>query len=592
MPTLTTAWGDALLADPDAIPWPDHPRPMLRRERWRTLNGWWEGRVTGGDPGAPEAWSGRIRVPFPIESRLSGVQRPLGPDETLHCRRSFTLDAPPDGRLRLHFDAVDHDCSVWLNDQPLGGHRGGNLPFCFDATAAAVAGENRLRVEMRDATGGFQLKGKQTLQPGRIHYSRVSGIWQSVWLEWVPDTFIERLSVRAACSGAVTVEPKLGGTPAAPGSLRLRVTALLGGAEVASAGATVPGGEVALQIPSPRLWTPDTPTLYALRVELLDADGAAVDRVASHTGLRELGTAPDASGRPRLTLNGQPLLHFGPLDQGWWPDGLLCPPSVEALVSDVEFAKAAGFNTIRKHVKVEPQAFYAACDRLGILVWQDQPSGGPSPAWIPHRQGPDAAVPEPGGDAAWPEPEHAFWMEQWAGLVDHLDAHPCVAVWVPFNEAWGQHASERVGAWTAARDPSRALNIASGGNFFPVGDVADAHRYPEPYFDFDDPRMAGFVAVVGEFGGHGLPIDGHLWSLGPRNWGYGDLPADREELVSRYRASIEELAALRSRGLSAGIYTQTSDVEEEINGLLTYDRRVQKIPAETLREIHAALSGS
>ena len=586
MNPMTTSWGDDLLAAPDTIPWPEHPRPLMRREDWRTLNGPWAYAVTPGEADGPGEWAGEIRVPFAIESKLSGVGRLLEPGETLWYERSFELSEAPAARLRLHFDAVDHDCRVLVNGREIGSHRGGNLPFFFDVEGEVRAGENTIRLAVRDETGGFQLGGKQRLEPQRIYYTRVSGIWQSVWLEWLPAASVERIRVRASIDGRIRIEPTLGGSGGE--GMRVRVAATLDGEEVATAEAAA-GEPVGLAIASPRRWSPGSPTLYGLRVELLDAGGGVLDAFDSYTGLREVGTARDATGRLQLTLNGEPVFHWGPLDQGWWPDGLLTPPSVEALVFDVAFTKAAGFNTIRKHVKAEPAAFYEACDRLGVLVWQDQPSGGPSPDWTEYRLEPETPVPGESVEADWPEAEHAFWVEQWRGLMDRLDGHPSVVVWVPFNERWGQHETAAVAAWTAERDPSRLVNAASGGNFFPVGDLADAHTYPEPWFDFDDPRYEAFACVVGEFGGHGLPVPGHLWKESDDNWGYGGLPASPQEWAERYRGSIDRLAALRARGLTGAIYTQTTDVEGEINGLLTYDRRVKKMEAAAFRRIHEKL---
>ena len=304
--------------------------------------------------------------------------------------------------------------------------------------------------------------------------------------------------------------------------------------------------------------------------------------MSSYAGIRTVGKKADADGHLRLTLNGENIFHWGPLDQGWWPDGLLTPPSDEAMLFDIEYLKKAGFNMIRKHIKVEPRRYYYHCDRLGMLVWQDQVSGAVNPAWT-------RMVPNP-KDAEWPEEAHQQYMLELERMIDTLESHPSIVVWVPFNEAWGQHRTMEVGKWSVERDPSRAINIASGGNFWPVGDIADEHNYPPPAFPLNDERFNKFVKVVGEFGGHGYPIVGHLWDKEADNWGYGTLPKTEAEYRQRYVDTLNKLIELKGKGIAAGVYTQTTDVEGEINGLMTYDRRVIKIPAEELKKLHAELT--
>jgi beta-galactosidase len=334
-------------------------------------------------------------------------------------------------------------------------------------------------------------------------------------------------------------------------------------------------------VPDAKLWSPDAPHLYDLEVTVLDQAGQIIDQVRSYAGIRTVGVQRDDDGHLRFTLNGQALFHWGPLDQGWWPDGLLTPPSDAAMKSDIEFLKSAGFNMIRKHIKVEPRRYYYHCDRLGMLMWQDHVSALKNPPWTTLRVNPT--------DAQWTDAEHAQFMREFAEMVDALDHFPCIVAWVPFNEAWGQHRTLEVGQWILERDPSRLVNIASGGNFWPVGHVVDAHHYPHPQFPFQPERFRDYVHVMGEFGGHGWPTPGHLWDDSPRNWGYGGLPQSLEEYEARYRQSIAMLKDLKARGISGGVYTQTTDVEGEINGLLTYDRKVQKLAPEKLREIHRGL---
>ncbi len=572
---LITRWGREVTPE---NAWRAYPRPQLARENWQNLNGRWECAITSIErQDAPEDWPHQILVPFALESRLGGVQRLLAPEEALWYRRSFELEPAAGMRTLLHFEAVDYQCQVWINGKPVGTHRGGNTPFSFDVTGAVRPGANEVLVRVEDATEAWQLRGKQVLKPKGIWYTRISGIWQTVWLEQVPGTFVQDLHIDTdAATGAIRVAAKVHGDAA---TTALRVKVKDDDEAVATSDGPVDG--LSITVPNAKLWTPDTPHLYTLEIELLDGAGAVLDHIASYAGIRTVGKVRDEAGHLRFTLNGETIFHWGPLDQGWWPDGLLTPPSDAAMQYDIEYLKSAGFNMIRKHIKVEPRRYYYHCDRLGMMIWQDQPSAGHGPAWK-HMS------PEP-VDADWPDEHHQQYLLELESMIDTLENSPAVVVWVPFNEAWGQHRSVDVGAWVAKRDPSRLVNIASGGNFFPVGDIADNHAYPEPTFPFNPERFAEFIKVVGEFGGHGFPVEGHLWDPAQRNWGYGKLPESEEEYKARYRNSIKRLNALRHRGIAAGVYTQTTDVEIEINGLLTYDREVAKIPAEELAALHREL---
>jgi beta-galactosidase len=572
---LTTKWGR------DVTPenaWTEYPRPQLARDSWQNLNGHWDYAITPvAQKTTPEAWDGQILVPFALESRLGGVQRLLQPNEALWYRRTLDVAVTEDKRTLLNFEAVDYRCEVWVNGVSVGTHQGGNTPFSFDVTAAVQHGANEVVVRVEDETAAWQLHGKQVIEPRGIWYTRVSGIWQTVWLEQVAESFIEDLHIGTdAAAATLRIAADLGGEA---GPATLRVTVKEGERAVATADGPAAGFDITLE--NPTLWTPDSPHLYALDIDLLDAAGNAVDHVNSYTGLRSVGKVRDEAGHLRFTMNGETIFHWGPLDQGWWPDGLLTPPSDAAMLSDIAYLKAAGFNMIRKHIKVEPRRYYYHCDRLGMMVWQDQPSGSNNPPWT-------FLQPDP-KDADWPDAHHTQFMRELEFMVDTLENHPSIVVWVPFNEAWGQHRTMEVGQWLVARDPSRLVNIASGGNFWPVGDIADAHAYPEPNFPFDTARFGDFVKVVGEFGGHGFPVEGHLWNPAERNWGYGQLPETEAEHKARYRASIERLNQLRGEGVAAGVYTQTTDVEVEINGLLTYDRAVAKLPAEELAMLHREL---
>jgi beta-galactosidase/beta-glucuronidase len=571
---MLTQWGKNLA--PGKV-WTEHPRPQLVRASWSSLNGLWNHAIRPKDAALPDTWDGKILVPFAPESTLSGVGRLLEPDQSLWYQRELPVKPIPGERTLLNFEAVDYQTTVWVNGTEVGDHTGGHTPFSFDITEALKPDGNQLVVRVLDATEGYQLHGKQKLKPGGIWYTRVSGIWQTVWLEQVPADFVGDLDFTCDINkGTLRVMAKLVGL--SNGGQHFSVTASIDGRQVAYA--TSVSNTVELKIPEPKLWSPDAPHLYDLDVKLTDEAGKTIDSVKSYAALREFGKTRDANGNLRFTLNGKPIFHWGPLDQGWWPDGLLTPPSDEAMLSDIRFLKDAGFNMIRKHIKVEPRRYYHHCDRLGMLMWQDQVSAGygkgvNTPPWT--RMAPDPK------DAEWPDDAHRQWRLEYTRMVGHLRDTACVAAWVPFNEAWGQHRSMEIGRMAAALDPTRPVNIASGGNFWPVGDIADHHNYPNPDFPVDDPRFKDYIKVVGEFGGHGWPVEGHLWNKTAGNWGYGGLPKTLDEWKERYARSIDILCDLRARGIAAGVYTQTSDVENEINGLLTYDR-IPKIDTAWLKQ--------
>lgn len=569
---LITKWGEQL--DPENV-WTGYPRPQMRRDNWTNLNGHWDYAITPAkQKNAPQKWQGKILVPFSLESRLSGVQRLLDASEALWYRRTFDAKRRDGKFLMLNFEAVDYRCEVFVNGKSVGTHQGGNTPFSFEITAALKSGRNELIVRVEDDTEEFQLRGKQTLNARGIWYTQVSGIWQTVWLEEVPITSIERVKINTRMNGDIDMIVYPAGVVSAPQNYE--VVASLKGKEIARVKSDAPS--LSLSIPKPQLWSPDSPTLYDLEVRLND------DVVHSYVGIRQVGKVKDAKGHWRFTLNGKQIFHWGPLDQGWWPDGLLTPPSDEAMLFDIEWLQQAGFNMIRKHIKVEPRRYYYHCDRLGMMVWQDQVSGGPKPKWT-------RLQPKP-RDAQWPAKEHQQFMLELDRMITELESHPSIVSWVPFNEAWGQHRTMETGRWTVKRDPSRLINIASGGNFWPIGDIVDAHKYPHPEFPWengDGGRFQDFIKVMGEFGGHGYPVKGHLWDANRRNWGYGDIPKNEAEYKERYVTSIKMLNQLRAEGIAGGVYTQTTDVEGEINGLMTYDRKVIKIPAQELAGIHKQL---
>jgi len=495
------------------------------------------------------------------------------------------------GRLLLHFEAVDHAATVWLNGVKVGEHRGGHTPFEFDVTKhVSYTGSNSLVVRVTDATGNFQPRGKQSQKPEWIWYTSVSGIWQTVWLEEVPENYITSLSINTSIEpkGCIEVQAATVSAAAAPSQdLQLRVKVADGDTTVSESRGAQSSG-LSLTIDDAKLWSPESPHLYDLQIELLAADGSVLDSVLSYTGIRTIGKKKDSEGHWRITLNGKFVFHFGPLDQGWWPDGLLTPPSDEAMRSDIEFLKESGFNMIRKHVKVEPRRYYHHCDVIGIMVWQDQVSGT-------EKEGDYFNVPpwtrvEPcGQDADWPDWAKKQFRSEFKEMVDALHNHPAIAVWTPFNESWGQHDTMAIAEWLQGYDRSRLINIASGGNFFEVGDIVDQHNYPEAIFPVEDPRFRHYIKVVGEFGGHGMVLpEQHLWS-GGEHWGYGDdkkMAKSVEELETKYNETLQSLLDLMPQGIAAGVYTQTTDVEFEVNGLISYDRKVKKLSSTFLMEAH------
>ncbi len=565
----------------------EYPRPQMVRADWLSLNGLWRYGVGEQSGPLPEV-AGEIRVPFPIESRLSGVERRVGPDERLWYWREFEVpEAWGLQRVLLHFGAVDYAALIHLNGTQVGKHDGGYDPFTIDVTPFVKRGEkNELRVAVYDPTdAGEQQRGKQALEPRGIWYTPVTGIWQTVWLEPVPSTHVERLNLVAQLA-------PLPSEPGAPRAGRLSVTAdvhvphpgdrlvveaLVDGEVVARAEGAA-GAEPQLEFPDARAWSPDDPFLYDLRVALLRG-GEEIDAVESYCGLRTVGVRREPEGSA-LLLNGERIFHLGVLDQGYWPDGLYTAPSVDALRHDLDTVKAMGFNTVRKHVKVEPATWYAHCDRIGLLVWQDLPNGGKHAPW-------SADGAHDGEELVRPVHAVAQYRRELRAVIESLRNHPSIVMWVPFNEGWGQCATVTIANWARTLDPTRLVNPASGGNDFPAGDVRDVHAYPGPRM----PALEPFRAVVlGEFGGLGLPVEGHLWKA-EGNWGYRSFD-DAAGLLDRYAGLMLELDALRQRGLSGAIYTQLTDVESEVNGLMTYDREVLKLDADAVRALHArVLSG-
>jgi hypothetical protein len=561
---LMTRWAKDVR--PDRV-LPEYPRPQLVRKDWLNLNGLWQlGFAKAGDaPPLGKELPEQILVPFPVESALSGVMKHA---DRLWYRRTFQVPKEWNGRrVLLHFGAVDWEANVWVNGKDLGAHRGGYDAFELDVTDALKPdGEQELFVGVWDPTdAGTQPRGKQVLRPGGIFYTPTTGIWQTVWLEPVAAARVKALKIVPDVDGGKVRVAVVGDGDAA--GLTAKVVALDGETPVATAQGTV-GQAIDLPIARAKLWSPDNPFLYDLRVEL-KRGGELVDAVRGYFGMRKIAVGPDEKGVTRLLLNGKFVFQVGPLDQGFWPDGLYTAPTDEALRYDVEITKRLGFNMTRKHVKVEPDRWYYWCDRLGLLVWQDMPAG-------------DKSVP-PGKPDLERTPESARQFEaELKAMIEGLYSHPSIILWVVFNEGWGQYETARLTALTKSLDPSRLADCASGWNDHPgVGDVHDFHVYPGPGSPDPEPRRA---AVLGEFGGLGLGVDGHTWT--EKTWGYRGT-ASKDDLTRKYETLLQRAWVLKDeRGLSAAVYTQITDVETEANGLLTYDREVVKVDADRVTAVN------
>lgn len=551
---------------------PEYPRPQMKRKEWLNLNGMWEYAIRPEEEKAPEQYGGYILVPFPVESALSGVKKSVGKENRLWYRRTFTIPKNwSKKRVLLNFEAVDWETTVWINGRQMGTHRGGYDPFTLDITdALKKRGKQEVILSVWDPiNAGTQPRGKQVRDPHGIWYTSVTGIWGTVWLEPVEQTHIESLKIIPDIDTS-----KVHVTVQCPDKvLGYQVELVVSGEESTEIkGKGMVDQKISMTLQDPKLWSPDSPYLYDLKVLLKDNQDREIDRIESYFGMRKISVEKDEAGINRIFLNNQAQFMIGPLDQGWWPDGLYAAPTDEALRYDLEVTKQLGMNMLRKHVKIEPRRFYYWCDKLGVLVWQDMPNG-------------DSHIGREGKDIER-SPESAGQFEvELNRMIDSLCNHPSIVMWVPFNEGWGQYDTARIAEWIKQLDPTRLVNNASGWADRGVGDVHDIHSYPGPDAPANEPNRA---AVLGEFGGLGLSIKEHTWQ-DEKNWGYRSFE-NTEELTQAYQELIQKLKVLVEGGLSAAVYTQTTDVEIEVNGLMTYDRTIIKMDPERVANLNEELT--
>ena len=576
---------------------PEYPRPQMVRQNWMNLNGLWNYAITEASAESFAA-EGKILVPFAVESSLSGVGRRLEKNQALWYEREFVMPKKWKGNnVILHFDAVDWHAEVYVNGVLVGEHKGGYDPFSFDVTPyLKKSGKQTLRVKVQDATdNGYQPRGKQCIINKSIWYTPVSGIWQTVWLEPVPAAYVKNYyAVSDIDEGTITFDVD---AQTAEGDV-VKVAVLEGGvgysaenpSQTVIAEAVAEDGKAVVKVSDVKTWSPDSPYLYGVKVSV-ERNGKVVDSVDGYTAMRKISMVNDCSPNKykRMALNNEALFHFGPLDQGWWPDGLYTAPTDEALEFDIIKTKEMGFNMIRKHIKVEPSRWYYYCDLHGIMVWQDMPCiGDHSKNVLPAR---DADVQKAvknvwskdsffgGTDCTIPQEWKDNYYNEWKNIINAFKNFQCIVVWVPFNEAWGQFDTPAVVKFTREVDPTRLINPASGGNFDTsagiegLGDILDVHHYPCPAMNIFERKL---VNVLGEYGGIGLPVEGHTWII-DRKWGYGGNKKNSEEVMKQYEDFLEMLKVFVQTGCAAAVYTQTTDVEGEVNGLMTYDRAVIKV---------------
>lgn len=566
-------------------PHSEYPRPQLVREDWVCLNGECDYEITKVSDPCPTDFSGKIILPYAIESQLSGVQRALQPDERLWYRKRFTLDSRFDSkRCILHFGAVDWQCEVFINGVSVGTHTGGYCPFSFDITPELVEGENELVVKVYDPTDkGWQNRGKQVLKSVGFWYTGTSGIWQTVWLEPVSDSHITCLRLTPDIdAGQILVSC----TGENLDNCTLEADITLDGEEIYS-------GEIKLNsqlpVPDAKLWSPESPTLYDLKLTVKKS-GETVDTVKSYFGMRKYSIGKDKKGMPRLMLNNEPYFQRGLLDQGYWSDGGLTPTTDEAMIFDISEMKRLGFNMLRKHIKVEPLRWYYHCDRLGMIVWQDMVSGGEHIDNFLVGVLPNLGLSHiKDNKYRWFSRTEKEWREDYRRelfeMIDNLYNCTCIGCWVPFNEGWGQFDAKEIGAAVKAYDPTRIVDHASGWHDQGGGDLKSKHKYILPIIKLLPSRRP---YVVSEYGGYSRIVKNHVWNR-LRSFGYVMFHSEKTLSLAYKLLHVTQVIPLIRWGLCATVYTQVSDVEFEVNGIYTYDRKVLKLDAKTVQDINAKL---
>ena len=573
---IKTKWGKNL--DPNKV-WQEYPRPQLERKQWLNLNGIWSYSITDVNSQKPDNFDGEILVPFSIESSLSGVMKSLNEKQILWYYKEFEIpDNWKDKNIIIHFNAVDWICELYINDNKIGEHSGGYSEFSFDITKNIKEGKNKILLKVFDPSDkGYQAVGKQTLNPNVIWYTSISGIWQTVWLEPVNEIYIKKLEINNDYDKKeIKINVKLNLDEKLP----LEVSLLFKDDELMKLKGSS-NSEIVFNIPDKHFhpWSPNEPNIYSFNINIFDNNQKIIDSIVSYTTLRKVEQKKDKNGIYRIYLNNKPLFNMGTLDQGYWPDGLYTPPSEEAMIYDINKLKELGFNTIRKHIKIEPYRYYYYCDKIGMLVWQDMPSGDrQNNKW-------EFLKLNAGDDVNRSEESKNNYYKEWSEIIDNLKFFQCIIVWIPFNEGWGQFDTEKVVEFTKKQDSTRLINAASGGNHRICGNFLDLHSYPHPaqYLKVDN-----LINILGEFGGLALDIKGHTWK--EDNWGYKTCKS-KEEVTEKYEEYIN-LLINSFKSFSAAIYTQTTDVEIEINGLITYDRAEIKVIEQRIKAANEKIINS
>ncbi len=579
--TIASPWASQIN---ETNAWQEYPRPQLVREEWKNINGLWDYAVTNKGEKRPSNFHGKILVPYSIESSLSGVQKALSPMQELWYDKEVNIPTDWKGKnVILHFGAVDYQSDLYVNGKHVGQHTGGSDPFSYDITPfLSSATTQRISLKVFDPTDtDMQPRGKQSLNPKGFWYTAVSGIWQTVWMEPVNATRVSVLNpVSDIDNGTITLNSNLSNSL---GNEKMELQIFYHGNQINK---TVVPYQSALKIAieDAQLWSPEHPNLYQIKLKIT-RNGKELDKISSYFAMRKISLGKDHNGFTRLALNNEPYFQWGTLDQGWWPESLLTPPSDEAMKFDMEMVKRMGFNMIRKHIKVEPARYYYHADTMGLLLWQDMPSGFLGLNDEDQHVKFDAAK-----DWDRPKDSAMSFKEEWKSIIDNLRFFSSIVVWVPFNEGWGQFQTKEITDWTINYDKDRLVDATSGWTDRGVGHMFDAHQYPGPSME-PTGQNQGRAIVLGEFGGLGWPIKGNLWNEDKKNWGYRTY-FDKSIFHKEFSKVINNLYPLLSKGLSAAIYTQTSDVEAEVNGLITYDRKFQKISDAEMKKLSEPLYAS